>query len=170
MIIILMLSINSFSQNFNNYTITDSINKSKDQLYNETKIFIHNTWKSGKDVIQLDDKENGYILVKGVVGVPFSYNVYSTDVYYTYTIKFNVKNNKFRIILEDVNYKYASYPFNSASWTYYFTKLLNSKYESLFKSGMSENKYDKFKSDLIYSLNLIGKSYINQIKQNNIEF
>ena len=161
---------NGFSQIISGYTITDSINKSKEQLYSETKVFIHNTWKSGKDVIQLDDKENGYILIKGVVGIPFSYNVHYTDVYYSYTAKFNIKNNKYRLILEDIKYKYSSYPFNSYSWQNYFTKLLNNDYEGLFKSGMSEAKYNKFKSDLIYNLNLIGKTYTTQIKQVHTDF
>jgi hypothetical protein len=39
---------------------------SKNELYNRAKFLITDMYKSAKDVIQLDDKENGIILVKGL--------------------------------------------------------------------------------------------------------
>lgn len=45
----------------------DSVAKSKSQIYSDTKMFIAETWKSSKSVIQNDDKENGAVFIEGTV-------------------------------------------------------------------------------------------------------
>ena len=43
----------------------DSVNKTKLQIYTDTKMFIAEYWKSAQNVIQNDDKDAGVILIKG---------------------------------------------------------------------------------------------------------
>ena len=54
-----------FSQNQFKWEKIDSIGKTKEQLYTDTKIFIANTWKSSQDVLQNDDKDSGIIILRG---------------------------------------------------------------------------------------------------------
>ena len=55
----------SYSQTNFQWEKIDSVNKSKAQIYSDTKMFIAEVWKSANSVIQNDDKESGLILVKG---------------------------------------------------------------------------------------------------------
>jgi hypothetical protein len=80
----------------------DSVSKSKNQIYSLTKMYIAETWKSAKEVIQNDDKEEGVILVKGASfqEYPFMGGIY---VYmYKYTMTFKMKDNKCKVTLNNV--------------------------------------------------------------------
>lgn len=61
-----------------------------DQLYTRAKMAVAEMFKSAKDVIQLDDKENGVIIVKGS-------NNYDPDVYSHFTLKVYIKDNKYKV-------------------------------------------------------------------------
>lgn len=84
------------------WDVVDSVAKAKDQLYSETKSFISEYWKSAKDVIQNDDKDGGIILVKGVSIQEVNFAMNPHTYIYSYTVKFMVKDNKFRIVISDV--------------------------------------------------------------------
>lgn len=56
----------SFAQTNFKWEKIDSVAKTKSQLYSDTKMFIAETWKSSKDVIQNDDKEGGVLLIRGI--------------------------------------------------------------------------------------------------------
>lgn len=75
---------------------TDSINKN--QLYINSKKWIVNSYKSAKNVIQLDDKESGEIILKG------NFDVYY-DKAFGMPISVNV-NHVFKISTRDFKYKY----------------------------------------------------------------
>ena len=81
----------------------DSTLKTKNQIYSDTKMFIAETWKSAKDVIQNDDKETGLILIKGVTIESVSLFMATYKYVYNYTITFKMKDNKYKIILDNVN-------------------------------------------------------------------
>ena len=61
----LSLTFNVFGQQNFQWERTDTISKTKSQLYADTKMFIAEEWKSAQNVIQNDDKETGSILIKG---------------------------------------------------------------------------------------------------------
>lgn len=80
---------------------TDSIPKTKAQIYTDTKMFIADTWKSAQNVIQNDDKDAGLILIKGntiIKKYGFGTNTYT----YGYSVIFRMKENKFRIEIKDI--------------------------------------------------------------------
>ncbi len=80
----------------------DSLNKSKSQIYSDTKMFIAESWKSAKNVIQNDDKESGMILVKGGSSKSCIYLLNLHNFSFSYTVKFFMKENKFRIQIDNV--------------------------------------------------------------------
>lgn len=80
-------------------------NKSSAELFDQAKIWIINSYNSPKRVIEIEDKDLGTIVAKGVIGVnaralgiekPFGY------VEYKFTI--NVKDGRYRYRLTDFYY------------------------------------------------------------------
>lgn len=78
--------------------------KTKADLFALTKMFIAENWNSAQYVTQNSDEENGVVLVKG--RAPFTYPVIRAHVvtyYFSYTIKFFVKDLKYRIVIDDLD-------------------------------------------------------------------
>ena len=73
--------------------------KSKNEIYSLTKMFIAEYWKSAQNVMQNDDKEAGMILVKGTLETKVKTSVFT----YSHTVKFYIKDEKYRIIVDNVN-------------------------------------------------------------------
>jgi len=82
----------------------DSISKTKSQIYSDTKMFIAKTWTSAKDVIQNDDKDLGVILIKGksVQAFMVSMGMCPMEYIYDYNITFRMKENKYKITVDNV--------------------------------------------------------------------
>jgi hypothetical protein len=92
----------TFGQTNFKWDKVDSIQKTKSKIYSDTKMFIAETWKSSKDVVQNDDKDEGIILIKAstIKKVPHMGGDY---VYvYNYNVTFKMKDNKYKIILDNV--------------------------------------------------------------------
>lgn len=89
---------------------TDSVAKTKAQIYSDTKMFIAITWKSAKDVIQNDDKEGGIILLKGSNSKSVSYFGTLYSYVYRYNVTFRMKDNKFKIVIDNL---YCESAYNS---------------------------------------------------------
>jgi hypothetical protein len=75
----------------------------KSELYSRAKIWLANIFKSAKDVIQLDDKETGQIIGKGVFF--YQVKVLLTGAEWTckFTVRIDVKDNKTRIMFYDIS-------------------------------------------------------------------
>ena len=80
----------------------DSVAKIKGQIYSDTKMFIAEFWKSAQNVIQNDDKEGGSILIKGASIQSKYFQMNDHTWTFSYTVKFMMKDNKCRIVIEDV--------------------------------------------------------------------
>jgi hypothetical protein len=89
----------TYSQSKFSIEIIDSIKgKSKSEIYSATKLFIAEYWVSANAVIQNDDKENGIILIKGLT----KSNLDWREAIHSYTLKFYMKDERCRIILDNV--------------------------------------------------------------------
>ena len=76
----------------------DSVDKST--LYTRAKKWFIDNYKSAKDVIQLDDKENGEITGKG----NFKIYYYTREPYISHTISFFVKDGRYKYIITNFSY------------------------------------------------------------------
>ena len=94
----------SGSITYNNFTWdkTDSVGKSKSQIYSDTKMFIAETWKSAQAVLQNDDKESGIVLIKGTILIEERFMSWTYKYYYGYNVTFKMKDNKYKIIIDNV--------------------------------------------------------------------
>ena len=80
---------------------------SKDELYNRAKRWFVDKYNSGKDVIQLDDKENGEVIGKGFFSEIWRVNwAFSQSINVWNTVKIQVKDNKFRYEITNFDLKY----------------------------------------------------------------
>lgn len=102
-------SFNSYSQLISenkDYVLVDSIDLTKEEIYSKTKYFIADAWVSANNVIQLDDKENGVILLKGTKVASIFWTVmrtYEYKYYFDYTIEFRMIDGKYKISIKNIN-------------------------------------------------------------------
>lgn len=159
-ILITINSLNSIAQKDFKWDITDSVNKSKDKIYSDTKLFIAENWKSASDVIQNDDKESGIILLKGVSIQNVKIGLSKDNFYYSYSVKFMFKDNKFKIMIDNVNYKSGP----SSMWD---NKDLNAKdtFNGVMKVGMYEKPWTNLMLSLRNEMQGIVDKYLISIKE-----
>lgn len=92
----------------------------KDQLFLAAKKWFAETYKSANDVIQMQDKEAGEIIGKGLFStflkMPFPLIGESVNVYHT--VKISVKDGRYRYEITDIYGKYYSSPstYSSGGW------------------------------------------------------
>lgn len=163
-LIFLLIGEFSFGQtNFKWDVIIDSLEGNQSELYSKTKLFIGETWKSAQNVIQNDDKEAGVILVKGASVQNLFYQMNDHRWTFDYTIKFLMKDNKCRIIIEDVYCSAArvaqyEWPHMPVSDTYPEPKGLKT-------TGVNESRYLSIMTELKQELQSIVNSYAVAIKK-----
>lgn len=80
----------------------DSVSKSKNEIYSLTKLYISENWKSAQEVIQNDDKDGGIILIKGASIEEFAFMGGVYVYVYKYTMTFKMKDNKYKMTLDNV--------------------------------------------------------------------
>jgi hypothetical protein len=148
-------------QNFS-WDVRDSIAKSKDQIYADTKLFIAQTWNSAQDVIQNDDKENGLILLKGITKVSSTFQMNVHDYTYGYTVKFYQKDGKYRIVLDGVHCE-------KARCSVYDWPLVEPTEDCSVNVGGVPPKHLKIMMDQLKgNLQAIVDAYVVQIKKTSI--
>jgi Domain of unknown function (DUF4468) with TBP-like fold len=100
-------SITKFNKVDFSLTLIDTISKSKDDLYVNSITWIANNFKSAKDVIQMQDKEAGRIIVRGLLEIDGPSSLFTTcgrdNVNFKITI--DLKDNKYRIVFEDFTHE-----------------------------------------------------------------
>lgn len=69
---------------------------SKEDLYQRAKGWATNTFRSSNDVIQLDDKENGQIVGKGLFKYVQRYGIFVWDCTIRFTVTVVVKDGRYR--------------------------------------------------------------------------
>ncbi|MCA0933096.1 DUF4468 domain-containing protein [Lutimonas saemankumensis] len=119
LIIALILSFNVFGQEFEveergMTAVLKEENKSKSELFANINKWISITYNSSNDVIQLNDKESGAIIIKGINTV--TYKNYMKELYprnkyiqgsvtqtFNHLIEINIKDEKYRVIYKVTN-------------------------------------------------------------------
>lgn len=82
------------------FTIIDSVQGSKNDLYVRANEWMAKAFVSSKSVIQMQDKEAGKIIGKAVINIPLiETNNLSETV--NYTISIDVKDGRYRCVLSD---------------------------------------------------------------------
>jgi hypothetical protein len=124
------------------------------ELYNRAKFLITDIYKSAKDVIQLDDKENGIIIVKGLFKQYWQSSILggeSINIYHTLTL--SAKDGRYKYEITDFIVDYYV-PGNAYASGY----LLHQPLE-VWNTSRPDN-LNKF----LIGLDVTVKDFINSIK------
>lgn len=113
-LLILMTSLNCYSQEYTLEKKTiigvfDTEGKTKAEIFSSINKWIALNYNSAQNVVQLNDKESGNIIVKGINDAVYKNvmkelypkNKYMQDysnIKFNHTIEINIKDNKYRII------------------------------------------------------------------------
>ncbi len=101
----------SFGQDFNIplkdglvvYEKTDSSSEfKKDVLFVKSMEWLSKTFENAKYAIELSDKDAGLIISKGNVDIIFKQSIMTYSPNSKFTLKINVKDNKFRVQVFDI--------------------------------------------------------------------
>ena len=119
--------------------IIDSNNLNKEQTFTKTKLFFVNTFNSAKDVIQLDDKENGIVMGKGSANINIQSGKFSIPISMSFTIKIESKDGKCRLEVSNIIYN------NESPAENFFNDVMEEKYSKANEKGkiVMENYRDK---------------------------
>lgn len=79
-------------------SVDSSITATANELYSRSKLWLADAFRDSKEVIQLDDKENGTIMGKG--NFEFVQSLATYTCYFSF--KINTKDNKYRIQFYDI--------------------------------------------------------------------
>ena len=80
---------------------------SKDHIYNQTKIWIAQNFRSSKAVIEHDDKESGLLIGNGIIQYPCKKGLdclVKADWKVRFTIRVDVKNERFRLTFKNLSF------------------------------------------------------------------
>lgn len=164
-LILLMLANLSYGQVEFKWDVIDSISKPKDLIYSETKMFIAEFWKSAQDVIQNDDKDGGMILIKGESLQSSYFQMHDHNWTFSYTVKFMMRDNKFRIIIENVYCSSARC--SDVEWPKMPVGDLYPVEKGMRKTGLNEERYLEIMKSLKIELQNIVDRYQVHIKGSN---
>ncbi|ORL45380.1 hypothetical protein IIF7_11178 [Zunongwangia atlantica 22II14-10F7] len=113
-ITLILTSITANAQEYTNQTksitgIFQAEGKNKDEIFENINKWIALNYNSAQDVIQMNDKDGGNIIVKGINSITYKNNIkelYPNNKFiaetitnkFNHTIEVNIKENKYRII------------------------------------------------------------------------
>ena len=157
---ILILTLSYGQENFK-WEKTDSIAKTKSQIYSDTKMFIAETWKSAKNVIQYDDKESGAIFIRGRIKKIAGNASRIADYWYSYSVKFYMKEQKYRIVIENVEFESCS---NGGGW---IAQVAN-EYPGAWHCSLWEKQWTELMTFLKMDMQNIIDDYERYIKISNV--
>lgn len=79
------------------YEMIDTTSLSKEAAYSKAKLWLVNSFKNAKSVIQIDDKETGQIVGHGSFPFKAKFGPTPTKCECFFTVKIDVKDSKYRI-------------------------------------------------------------------------
>lgn len=137
----------------------------KDMLYRNSKLFFADAFKSARDVLQYDDREEGKVIGKGNLSIEGEQNILLSYVTEQWTVNFSLE-----IFSKDGKYRYRIYDFNidnrrvtsggnSTDNVYNTTLSIDEAYKETQK-GVSKKMNRKMFAELIGRVN----STITEIK------
>ena len=147
----------------------DSIPKSKTQIYSDTKLFIGEHFKLSKNIIQNDDANGGVILIESIINQYVGNGLDTKKFCYSYNVKFLMKDNKCKIIINNIRYK--SGPGLDKSWNIsklpFGSNLDNGMYPGYIESDLDRKDWMNLKISIEKELYLLAESYIKYIEFTN---
>ena len=138
----------------------DSIKK--DAIYNGMKEWVGMNFKSAKNVIEIDDKEAGILIIKSVTDYSIkNLQLSCYEGYHHFTIKFQVKDGRFKASV--TNFRHENQPGNKETCN---IGLVTTDEFYPGKSGLGMKGFNnKIWNDLKAKSELIAAGYFDEISK-----
>lgn len=147
-------------ENFKWDEIIDPIPFTKNDIYAKTKAFMLSTWKKKTDVVEDDDKAAGLIMLKSTTSIELKW---TKEYVFQYTVTFKMKDNKARIIIENVYCKDAYSGVNPIDTPPILDKYPEEKGKK--ETGLKKDDYENLMALLRTELTQIKEKYKKEITQ-----
>ena len=98
--VMLLCSVSVFAKEYTE--VVQVPDKNADQLYSSAREWFVETFKSAKDVLQMDDPVAGKLIGKGYSAVPIQSGGITVDTKMKYTIKIFVKEGRYKYEITDI--------------------------------------------------------------------
>lgn len=164
--ILMAISLSTFAQTNFRWEVLDTIYKTKDQLYADTKLFIAKVYNEPEFVIKHEDKEAGIILVRAVKRRYHGARMDFLRFDFGYDMIFYIKENRLRVVINSVNSKSIHNSKNEEA----FPIVISENYPGFGKCFLLEEKYHEIMFDLKYELGqqiAMYKHYLRYNKDND---
>lgn len=137
----------------------DSIKK--DAIYNGLKEWVGMNFKSAKNVIEIDDKEAGILIIKSVTDYSIkNLQLSCYEGYHHFTIKFQVKDGRFKASV--TNFRHENQPGNKETCN---IGLVTTDEFYPGKSGLGMKGFNnKIWNDLKAKSTIIAENYFQQLE------
>ncbi len=125
----------------------DGVNK--DELYVRAREWFALTFKSSKDVIQMDDKAAGKIIGKGSSEGSTKYRMLTMDYWLNYTVSITVKEGRYRyeitdFVIENKPSQYVPSVMPMTAEVFYNTVESNNNFLSKKNAAQMESMYNTY--------------------------
>ena len=164
------LSIFCFAQSKFEISKVDSISKTKSELYSATKMFISEYWKSAQNVIQNDDKESGLILIKGTTKQIVGKGISVRTFWYEYTVKFMIKDNKYKIVIDNIQYRSGPSADYDIKQLPFSVNLKDDNYPGVWKAGLYEKDWNDLMNQVKVEMSSIADNYNKYLQSSKNDF
>jgi len=158
----LLAGLHAFGQNNFRWEVFDTIPKTKDQLYADTKLFIAKVYNEPEFVIKHDDKENGIILVRAVKRRYHGARMDFLRFDFGYDMIFYIKDNRLRVKIEGVNSKSIQNSKHEETPPI----PISEKFPGWGKCFLMEDKYYEIMFDLKIELGQMIEMYKSYLRNN----
>lgn len=135
----------------------DTASGLKNDLFIKSNEWLAKTLNSAKDVIQMQDKEAGKLIAKGIMKSQQSPGLGSANFYINYTLTIDTKDRKYRIILSDFFLENAV--FISPDGTHHLYSYGVSLNQKEFTINMTNKYWNNIKGDAFKQSQILCKNF-----------
>lgn len=125
----------------------------KKQLYTKGREWFVNYYKSAEDVLQMDDKEEGILIGKGLHKYDFFNGINSSSIALYFTVNLTVKDGKYRYQIYNFNGKNTNRSaLDALSSTPSGPTISEVNFDAEYKSLLTEKSRAKYRTKLLSGL------------------
>lgn len=156
-IFILSISLSLFSQK--SFERIDSIPKTKEQIFSDTKLFIIENWET-LNVIQNEDRETGLISILTTIVINHCYE-------YSFTINFQMKASKYRLVISNIHPEKRI-----CNGTSQYSPIVceGCEFPGSFKAAMYEKEWVKVQQEFPIEMNKILTAYDAYLRKESTDW
>jgi len=134
------------------------------QLYNNAKLFVIKDFKNPKSVIQIDDKENGKIVIKAVMNSNYNEKGilgFKFDIWTDFVFQIDLKDNKYRYRISNLFVDFSGDAVNENSSIETIIQKANKQIKAKYKPVVYRSVEQSVDNDILALVESLKKQMDN---------